>query len=43
VITLWTDGKRYRGKVEKIVGRAFHIRFDDGDKGWAPWSWISVE
>ena len=43
VIALWTDGKRYRGKVAKVVGRAFYIHYDDGDKGWAPWSWISVK
>jgi hypothetical protein len=43
VMALWTDGKRYPGKVAKVVGRAFYIHYDDGDKGWAPWSWISVE
>jgi len=43
VIALWTDGKRYRGKVAKVVGRAFYIHYDDGDKGWAPRSWISVD
>jgi hypothetical protein len=43
VIALWTDGKRYRGKIGKVVGRAFYIHYDDGDKGWAPWSWISVD
>jgi|SRR5215471_17409152 len=43
VIALWTDGQRYRGKVAKVVGRAFYIHYDDGDKGWAPRSWISVD
>jgi hypothetical protein len=43
VIALWTDGMRYRGKVAKVVGRAFYIHYDDGDKGWAPWAWISVD
>ncbi len=43
VIARWTDGKRYRGKIAKVVGRAFYIHYDDGDKGWAPWGWISVD
>lgn len=43
VIALWSDGVRYRGKVAKTVGRAFYIHYDDGDKGWAPSGWISVD
>ena len=43
MIALWTDGKRYRGKVAKVVGRAFYIHYEDGDKGWVPWGWISMD
>jgi hypothetical protein len=43
VIAKFKDGKYYPGKVGKVVGRAFYIHYDDGDKGWAPWSWISVK
>ena len=43
VIAKWTDGKYYPGKVAKVVGRAFYIHYDDGDKGWAPWSWVGVK
>jgi hypothetical protein len=43
VIARWTDGQYYPGKVAKVVGRAFYIHYDDGDKGWAPRSWIGVK
>lgn len=43
VIALWTNGRRYRGKVAKVVGHAFYIHYADGDEGWAPRSWISVD
>jgi hypothetical protein len=39
----WKDGKFYSGTVGKIVGRALFINYDDGDTGWAPWSWIAVK
>jgi hypothetical protein len=43
VYARWDDGNFYKGKVAKIVGRALYIHYDDGDKGWAPWSWIAVK
>ena len=43
VIARWSDGKYYKGKIAKVVGRAFYIHYDDGDKRWAPWSWIAVK
>ena len=43
VIARWSDGQYYPGRVAKIVGRALYIHYDDGDKGWAPWSWIAVK
>ena len=43
VIARWSDGKYYKGKIAKVVGRAFYIHYDDGDKGWAPRSWIAVK
>jgi hypothetical protein len=43
VIARWTDGEYYQGRVARIVGRALYIHYDDGDKGWAPWSWIGVK
>jgi hypothetical protein len=43
VVARWTDGEYYPGTVAKVVGRAFYIHYDDGDKGWAPWSWIAVK
>jgi hypothetical protein len=43
VIARWKDGQYYQGRVVKIVGRALYIRYDDGDEGWAPWSWIAVK
>lgn len=42
VIARWTDGEYYNGTVAKVVGRAFYIHYDDGDKGWAAFSWIAV-
>ena len=43
VIARWEDGESYRGKIAQVVGRAYYIHYSDGDKGWAPWSWIAVE
>lgn len=43
VFAKWKNGKYYKGKVAKIVGRALYIHYDDGDKGWAPWSWIAIK
>lgn len=43
VIARWSDGKYYPGKIAKVVGRAFYVHYDDGDKGWAPVGWISVK
>ena len=43
VIAKWKDGEYYRAKVARIVGRALYIHYDDGTKGWAPWSWIAVK
>jgi hypothetical protein len=42
VVARWQDGHFYSGKIGKVVGRAFYIHYDDGDKGWAPWSWIAI-
>ncbi len=43
VVARWNDGNYYKGKIAKVVGRTFYIHYDDGDKGWAPWSWIAVK
>ena len=43
VIARWRDGRYYQGRVARTVGRALYIHYDDGDKGWAPWSWIAVK
>jgi hypothetical protein len=43
VIARWADGRFYHAKIAKVVGRAFFIHYDDGDKGWAPFSWIGVK
>jgi hypothetical protein len=43
VIARWKDGMYYPGKVAKVVGRAYYIHYDDGDKGWAPSGWIAVK
>ncbi len=43
VLARWKDGSYYPGTVAKVVGRALYIHYDDGDKGWAPWSWIAVK
>ncbi|MEK6795117.1 MAG: hypothetical protein AABZ39_10090 [Spirochaetota bacterium] len=34
VLARWSDGKMYPGTIAKVVGRAYFINFDDGDKGW---------
>lgn len=41
VMAKWSDGQFYPGKVNKVVGRALFIHFDDGDKGWTTWSGIA--
>ena len=43
IVARWKDGQYYRATVAKIVGRALYIHYSDGDKGWAPWSWIAVK
>ncbi|HVX10783.1 MAG TPA: hypothetical protein VHC22_06350 [Pirellulales bacterium] len=43
VFARWADGRFYPGKIAKAVGRVFYIHYDDGDKGWAPLSWIAVK
>ena len=43
VLARWEDGKFYRGKVSKIVGRALYIEYDDGDAGWVAWSEIALK
>jgi hypothetical protein len=43
VMARWNDGKFYSGKIAKVVGRAYYIHYDDGDKGWAPFSWIAIK
>ena len=43
VISRWKDGKYYEARVTKIVGRALHVHYDDGDKGWVRWSCIAVK
>ena len=42
VIARWKGGRYYPGIVARIVGRALYIHYDDGDKGWAPWSGVAV-
>jgi hypothetical protein len=43
VTSRWTDGEYYDGTISKAVGRAFYIKYDDGDERWVPWSWIAVK
>jgi hypothetical protein len=43
VIARWKDDQYYNAKVAKIVGRALYVHYEDGDRGWAPWSWIAVK
>jgi hypothetical protein len=43
VVSRWTDGEYYPGTISKAVGRAFYIKYDDGDERWVPWSWIAVK
>jgi hypothetical protein len=43
VIARWKDGQYYNATVAKIVGRALYVHYEDGDRGWAPWSWIAVK
>jgi hypothetical protein len=43
VFARWNHGKYYPGKVEKLVGRALYIHYDDGDKGWASMGTIAVK
>jgi hypothetical protein len=41
VIAMWTDKKFYPGTVQKIVGRALFVHFDDGDRGWTSFAGIA--
>jgi hypothetical protein len=43
VFARWRDGRHYPGTIARIVGRAFYVHFDDGDRGWAAWSEIAVK
>ena len=43
VTSRWTDGEYYPGTISKAVGRAFYIKYDDGDERWVPWSWIATK
>ncbi len=43
ILAMWKDKKFYPGVINKIVGRALFIHFDDGDKGWTSWSGIAVK
>lgn len=43
VMARWKGEDFYPGRVTKIVGRALHIQFDDGDHAWVPWCWIAVK
>ena len=43
VIAKWKNGKYYPGTVNKIIGRAAYIHYDDGDKGWCPFSGIAIK
>jgi hypothetical protein len=42
VIARWSDGEFYKGIIAQVVGRAFYIHYDDGDKRWVPLCWIAV-
>jgi hypothetical protein len=43
VIARFTDGQYYPGVISKIVGRAYYIHFDDGDKAWTSAAGIAVK
>ena len=43
VFARWRDGRYYPGRIERIVGRALKIDYDDGDGRWVPWSAIAVK
>ena len=43
VVAKWDDGEYYGGTISKAVGRAFYIKYEDGDERWVPWSWIAVK
>lgn len=43
VIARWTNGQLYPGKIARVAGKAFYIHYDDGDKLWVPWSWITLK
>ncbi len=42
VLAKWTDNKYYPGRVDRIVGHALHITYDDGDERWTSWAGIAV-
>jgi hypothetical protein len=43
VVARWNDGEYYGGTISKAVGRAFYIKYEDGDERWVPWSWIATK
>ena len=43
VFARWRDGVYYPGRIDRIVGRALYIIYDDDDGCWMPWSAIRVE
>ena len=43
VMAKWSDGKFYPGRIERIVGRALFIQYNDGDSGWTSWAGIARE
>ncbi len=43
VTSRWTDGQYYPGTISKAVGRAFYIKYDDGEERWVPYSWIAMK
>jgi len=38
---LWSDNEYFPGKIQKIVGDAYFIQFNDGDSGWVSIGGIS--
>lgn len=43
VTARWDDGNPYGATISKAVGKAFYLKYDDGDERWVPWSWIEVK
>ena len=42
VFARWRDGSYCEGCIDRIVGRALYISYENGDKGWVPWSAIAI-